>query len=1559
MLFRTNKWGWKTLAVRLMLAPLVTAGVAIPAFAQSPASDTRPKFLPNANGVSDKRPAFAPSTGRTTDTRPAFTPSANGKTDTRPAFVPSTNGKTTPQPSTGATAASRPLFSSKKTTDPKELLRMGRDALKSGRFDEAQALARQADANNASGRWGLFGDTPESLENDIRSARAKADRHLSGQLAQQAEGLMTRAAQTKSETERLALLDQAYALADRAVILHGPSGFVDNLLSFGTSPEEMKKEIDLNRIALRKKVGGNTFAAKPTRSPNNPTVAGRTPTTPTQVASKLPDPVIPAPAGDVVQTGMKSPATPVTVPNAAKEQATQLVAEARGLIRAGKLSEAKAKATEARKLNTVFAASEDTPDALMRDIMAAAKTQLDGLVAKAETSVTRKDFANADKTLAEAVALAGSMGFVTRTLEEQQAMVRSALGGTQAKTNTGTAVASAPKPNIPTGPITVPTLPNINKDVAVSVPDMPKVDPKPAMPAVPKTDVAISVPDMPKVDPKPAMPAVPDLAASGITIPTVGTTASKPAAPATVAVVVPQVDSKPMTPSVPEVPKVAVTLPEMPSTPVANGSPVPSLPAVSTPAPADTGKKLLADATNELRRGDLEMARKLAIEARNGGHGDTVKTEADALLREVDAEAFVRKQKDAKLAFRNAVDSYNAKQYEQALGVLKLLDRSLLPTEMQAKLPTLMNECSTEIAKLQATVTPATVPTPKSDTTVAQAGGQTGGQTKSGLADQVKALSEVEFQKFRSDGLDTESKAQAAFNRGETDLAITMLTDFQGRVKGSQLSAARQNLLLGPVERRLETFRIMKRQVDFYAKEASDKKYAKEQIVGRSAADIQKKEEIAKKVRQVNDLVKKRDYRKAEEAALALKSLEPDDPTLAALYELAKRQRRVDEYQKLKDGKEEGFVKALNAAENPGKLLDIDDPVYIDKTATLRALARGKGDEFHVKSLTRVEREIELKLDQPFTIEFQQTPVREVIQKLREQTGLNITTDDASISDEQISLDMPVTEKVKDLSLRNILAIVLDKARLKYVVENDVVRITTEKKAKGRLYTKVFSVMDLVTPIPDFALADHVNFNKAMSRSNAQQMPWQAAMSSAMPGALPGGQLVGNGGANTFPVPPGSGMAAGNAVLENSGAQGPNPLSASAALAPPRVNTSAQLMKLLTGMVRPYSWQEMGGAGKVDYYDIGGALVVNQTADVIREVQDLLEALRRLQDLSVAVEVRLISLSESFFERVGVDFAMNVKTKQSGRDGSYFERGLTTGQFAPEPFINDINVNNVTVGWNPANGGFTPDLGVPIRPNSFGFGVPPFGGYPGPNPNGGLSVGLAFLNDIQVYMFLEAAQGDRRVQVMQAPKITLFNGQTATVTVSEISFFTTGLQVFNVGGQVIYLPQNTPTPTGVSLTVQAVVSADRRFVRLNMTPNLTELTSAVVPLFPVTAFITPVFEGGSQGVPIPFTQFFQQPSFQTISVQTTVAVPDGGTVVMGGLKTLSEGRNEFGPPVLSSVPYLNRLFRNQGIGRETRHIMIMVTPRIIINAEEELVQTGVAGGGPAGPGGAGVGTASE
>jgi general secretion pathway protein D len=77
------------------------------------------------------------------------------------------------------------------------------------------------------------------------------------------------------------------------------------------------------------------------------------------------------------------------------------------------------------------------------------------------------------------------------------------------------------------------------------------------------------------------------------------------------------------------------------------------------------------------------------------------------------------------------------------------------------------------------------------------------------------------------------------------------------------------------------------------------------------------------------------------------------------------------------------------------------------------------------------------------------------------------------------------------------------------------------------------------------------------------------------------------------------------------------------------------------------------------------------------------------------------------------------------------------------------------------------------------------------------------------------------------------------------------------------------------------------------------------------------------------------PQFSFVTVTTTVSVPDGGTVLLGGIKRLNEGRTERGLPILSKIPYISRLFRNTSIGRETTSLMMMVTPRIIIQEEEE------------------------
>src|SRR5262245_1205399 len=277
----------------------------------------------------------------------------------------------------------------------------------------------------------------------------------------------------------------------------------------------------------------------------------------------------------------------------------------------------------------------------------------------------------------------------------------------------------------------------------------------------------------------------------------------------------------------------------------------------------------------------------------------------------------------------------------------------------------------------------------------------------------------------------------------------------------------------------------------------------------------------------------------------------------------------------------------------------------------------------------------------------------------------------------------------------------------------------------------------------------------------------------------------------------------------------------------PAETCEQRLMKLIAQTIAPASWSACGGRGTMEYYPLGMALVVRQTPAVHEQLADLLARLRRLQDVEVALELRFLSIPDVLVERIGIDFNLPVKTKEG-----HGEETCESCPIAP-PFD-------------------------PLR--------------------------VTFLNAKQVSQLLESVDGDRRASVLQAPKMTVFNGQAVTVNRTDERFYVTGVQVVQNGGQVVYVPENESLATGHSLSVRPAVSADGRSVRLQVQLDQKTLATPKVPLFPVTTFITPVFEGGAVGQPVPFTQFLQQPQFQKLAVDRTVVVPDGGSVLLGGLK---------------------------------------------------------------------------
>jgi general secretion pathway protein D len=320
-----------------------------------------------------------------------------------------------------------------------------------------------------------------------------------------------------------------------------------------------------------------------------------------------------------------------------------------------------------------------------------------------------------------------------------------------------------------------------------------------------------------------------------------------------------------------------------------------------------------------------------------------------------------------------------------------------------------------------------------------------------------------------------------------------------------------------------------------------------------------------------------------------------------------------------------------------------------------------------------------------------------------------------------------------------------------------------------------------------------------------------------------------------------------------------------------------------------------------------------------------------LQDLQVTIEVRFITLNDNFFEQIGVDFNFNIENLDK----------------------NQINVlghptqPGAVVGLNPPAGNppnFTSNLDIPFNQSSFTLATPQFG-----QPTDVAHFGFAILSDIEAYFLVNASQGDRRSNVLQAPKVTLFNGQTAFVSDTSQTPFV--ISVIPVVGDfaAAQQPVIVVLSEGTFMTVQAVISNDRRFVRLTIVPffsqigNVQEFTfqgsnSSSVSTSGSNQHAGAGNDGNSGAVSSSVANngiTVQLPTFSFVTVTTTVSVPDGGTVLLGGVKRLSEGRNEFGVPILSKLPYINRLFKNVGIGRETQSLMMMVTPRIIIQEEEE------------------------
>jgi type IV pilus assembly protein PilQ len=180
--------------------------------------------------------------------------------------------------------------------------------------------------------------------------------------------------------------------------------------------------------------------------------------------------------------------------------------------------------------------------------------------------------------------------------------------------------------------------------------------------------------------------------------------------------------------------------------------------------------------------------------------------------------------------------------------------------------------------------------------------------------------------------------------------------------------------------------------------------------------------------------------------------------------------------------------------------------------------------------------------------------------------------------------------------------------------------------------------------------------------------------------------------------------------------------------------------------------------------------------------------------------------------------------------------------------------------------------------------------------NGVLGFTFADIMDtFNLDFLLTAAESDGLVKIVSTPRVT-----TQNLTQAQIQ---SGYQL-PVQQQV----NNTVTVQYISATLM-----------LQVTPQITAEGTVILDLnIQKQEPLLGLGVAGATNVPI-FTR----------DAQTQLLVRDGGTTVIAGIYQINDQENKSKVPVLSKIPVLGHLFKNQGYFKRHDELLIFITPRIV------------------------------
>ncbi len=163
-----------------------------------------------------------------------------------------------------------------------------------------------------------------------------------------------------------------------------------------------------------------------------------------------------------------------------------------------------------------------------------------------------------------------------------------------------------------------------------------------------------------------------------------------------------------------------------------------------------------------------------------------------------------------------------------------------------------------------------------------------------------------------------------------------------------------------------------------------------------------------------------------------------------------------------------------------------------------------------------------------------------------------------------------------------------------------------------------------------------------------------------------------------------------------------------------------------------------------------------------------------------------------------------------------------------------------------------------------------------------------------VQVFLDALESEGRVRTLSAPKLYTMENQDASVIIGERIGYATTTTINAVTTENVEFLES-----GVILKVRSTVDEDKHIL-LNVHPEVSTGT---------------IIDG--------------LPAQKTTEVTTQLIVPDGTSVLIGGLMRTTQTKSESGIPFLRSVPGLKWLFGSRENINSKVETLVLITPTIV------------------------------